>query len=253
MKRKLSLTLKSLFALFVSLALVLSTAGPANAEVGYAPEKCTGSKDVCEYWSTNDESTEGSWRYFACYEKKVSIKIQVKKGSSWKNIKGASAKGKKSDESCDKKYPYAVSVEVFEKSKGTKTYRLVTNQKGFRTSYDNFKIKVTEYEFDSSDSDGGTPIPSTSPSPTYNKATYDFIRQMSSRIRLKNTHKVCTDYYNANKEHGFGLDSIANEYANGKISEALALSKAESRVSEVVNRDYGFWDYMMTYRPVYCF
>lgn len=183
MKRKLSLTFKSLFALYVSLALVLSTAGPASAEVGYAPEKCTGSKYVCEFWSTNDESTDGSWRFFACYKTKVSVKIQIKKGSSWKNVKGASAKGKKSDESCDDKYPYAVSVEVIEKSKGTKSYRLVETEKKTKPYYANFKVKVTKYEFDSSDSDSGSPSPSASPSATKQLDRY-VLDKIASAIRV---------------------------------------------------------------------
>jgi hypothetical protein len=229
MKRKLSMTLKSLSALLISVALVLSTAGPARAEVGYAPEKCSGSKYVCDFWSTNDESTDGSWRFFACYKKKVSVKIQVKKGSSWKNVKGASAKGKKSDESCNDKYPYAVSVEVFEKSKGTKTYRLVENEKGKSPYTANFKVKVRSFNIETSTSPSGSQS-----SFDYDEETYNYIADMYLLFEVKGQSTWIEAMACAASASGASslFGRIANSYKSGELSAALALAKATSLLNE---------------------
>jgi hypothetical protein len=228
MKRKLSLTLKSLSALFVSLALALSTAGPANAEVGYASVKCSGSRDVCDYWSSSDESTDGSWRYGACYKTNVSVRIEVKKGSSWKSVKGASAKGKKSDGGCESKYPYSISIRVNEKSKGTKTYRLVTTNKK-KNSYAIFKVKVRSFDVDTGASPTGT-----QPNLNFDEETYNYIADMYLLFEVKGQETwaeaiVCAGATGAASSL-FGR--IANNYKNGELSAALALAKATALLNE---------------------
>jgi hypothetical protein len=237
MKRKLSLTLKTLSALLVSLALVLSTAGPASAETGYSAEKCTGSKDVCNYWGSSED---GTWRFSACYKKKVSVRIQVKSGSAWKNVKGASTIGKKSSESCRAKYPYLASVEVLEKSKGNKNYRLVLNEKGKSTFYTNFKVKVVSYEFDSSDPEGGTPSPSSSPNLTYSKETYDYIWNALDQLKSTSDTPFCWMAWAGTSET---FQVIAGKYSSGAISEALAISQTDAELRRLVSKPYSCFMY----------
>jgi hypothetical protein len=238
MKRKLLMTLKSLSALLVSVALVLSSAGPASAEVGYAPEKCTGSKYVCDFWSTNDESISATWRFFACYKTKVNVKIQVKKGSSWKNVKGASAKGKKSDESCDAEYPFAVSVEVVEKSKGTKTYRLVETEKKRKPFYANFKVKVTKYEISDEPNPNTNSEPTSEPTPSYNQETYDYINNALDQLKSPPSNTFNTVCFLAWRDERASsrFYSIAQRYSSGSISEALALSQTEAELRKLVTK-----------------
>ena len=239
MKRKLSMTLKSLSVLFVSIALVLSTAGPASAEVGYAPEKCTGSKYVCSNWSSAGQPSDGSWKFEGCYESNVSFKFQVKKGSKWNTVKGASGKGKTDPRCSALKTPYLVSVTVIEKSKGTKTYRIVVAEKKKKPFYANFKVKVSEYVLEASPTPTPTlswmPAPRASVTPTYNVETYNYIYNLSSRIKptrpLWNREPRCDRIFGYVEK----INNFARMYRDGVYSEAVAISKAEAELVSMVN------------------
>jgi hypothetical protein len=238
MKRKLSLTLKSLSALFVSLALVSSTAGPASAEVGYLAEKCSGSKYVCSNWSSAAQPSDGSWKFEGCYESNVSFKFQVKKGKKWKTVKGASGKGKTDSRCSAPKYPYLVSVSVNEKSKGTKTYRFVVTEKKKKPYYANFKVKVSEYVLEASPTPtpalSWVPAPRDSATSTYNVETYNYIYNLSSRIKptrpLWNLEPRCDRTFGYVEK----INNFARMYRDGVYSEAIAISKAEAELVSMV-------------------
>lgn len=231
MKCKFLITLKSFSALFVSASLVLSNAGPATAKVGYMPEKCIGSKDVCDFWGSSDESTDGSWNFTACYKTKVSVKVEVKNGSKWKSVKGASAVGKKSEDGCASKYPYSISIRVSEKSKGTKTYRLVTTNKK-KKSYANFKVKVSKYTI----TEDSEPTTNQEPTPSYSQETYDYIVNLWTQLKfrpgkgIQNGDPICQSASDALSR---SFENFALDYKFGFTSEALALSKANTKLSEL--------------------
>ena len=228
MKRKAFTLTKYLSTALVSAALFFSASCPSSAKVSYLPEKCTGSKKVCDFWSSSDESKVGFWRYSGCYKSKVKVSIQEKKGSTWKPVKAASTTAKIIDETCDVMNPYSASLTVYEKTKGVKTYRLVMSEKGKRT-YSNFKVKVSSYKFPSDIN----PSPSQTNAPIYSRDTYDYIRNMSEQLRLRPGAEEDVGCWIAGSMNPSIFSGIANDYKLGRISEALALSIAESRLNEL--------------------
>jgi hypothetical protein len=204
MKRKISATLKTLSALFVSLALVLSTAGPARAEK-IQEVKCLGSK-ICKghtySWGYVDlqggeQETEYPISLLICSTSKLKIKAQVKNGKTWKTLKGSSDSvsryaaevNEEGDDQgeCPAVRPYAtVNGNYFTvKSKGTKSYRYVITQKGKKPKYLNFKLKSSFYDAD--DYNGGDEDdysgPNPSPSATKQLDRY-VLDKISSAIRV---------------------------------------------------------------------
>jgi hypothetical protein len=252
MKRKLLMTLKSLSALLVSVALVLSSAGPASAEVGYMPEKCTGAKYVCSNWSSPSQPSDGSWKFEGCYESNVSFKFQVKKGKKWKTVKGASGKGKTDSRCSAPTHPYLVSVSVNEKSKGTKTYRFVVTEKKKKPYYANFKVEVSKYVLiaNPTPSPSLTPTPKVSATPKFrdtpefSKYTYDYISNWNKQ--LKSTISPINGNFDALCHLDFisfdgQFRTLASRYEEGSLSEASALSQTDNLIRRMANSRC--WDY----------
>jgi hypothetical protein len=149
-KRKLSLKLKAVSTLIVSVLLVSTMPGIAHAKK-YMELTCLGS-EICSgqdlgwayVWAIDGESP---FAVNICSQSIVSVKVQVKSGKRWKNVKGsADSVSRLAIDECPEATPYStVEGNTFHvKSKGTKKYRYVITGNSAKPTYINFKIKASK-------------------------------------------------------------------------------------------------------------